>query len=239
MARITLEICVDDAAGLAAAVQGGADRIELCSALALGGLTPSAGLVALAAESPLPIMAMIRPRAGDFVWSPAELRAMETEIAAMRAAGLAGVVIGASLPDGRLDEAALARLVQVAQGLDITLHRAVDLVPDVDAAMALCRRLGIARVLSSGGAVTAEAGLERLVAMARSGITVMPGGGVHAANLNRFAASLPLAEIHASASQPCPLPADPRISTFGFQPATARQTDPDKVRALRLALDRL
>lgn len=103
MSRIVLEICVDDAAGLAAARAGGADRIELCAALALGGLTPSAGLMAQAAGIGLPVMAMIRPRAGDFVWSPDERAAMLVEIAAARAAGLAGVVIGASLPDGRLE----------------------------------------------------------------------------------------------------------------------------------------
>ena len=84
MSRILLEICVDDAAGLAAARAGGADRVELCAALALGGLTPSAGLMALAARSGLPVMAMIRPRAGDFVWTPEERAAMRTEIAAAR-----------------------------------------------------------------------------------------------------------------------------------------------------------
>ncbi len=109
MSRILLEVCVDDAAGISAAAAGGADRIELCAALALGGLTPSAGLISLASECGLPCMAMIRPRAGDFVWSPAERRAMQAEIAAVRQAGLAGVVIGASLPDGRLDKDCLAR----------------------------------------------------------------------------------------------------------------------------------
>jgi copper homeostasis protein len=239
MAKITLEICVDDAAGIAAALAGGADRIELCSALALGGLTPSAGLVALAKESPLPAMAMIRPRAGDFVWSAAEMRAMQAEIAAMRAAGLAGVVIGASLPDGRLDGVALATLVQAAAGMDITLHRAIDLVPDVGVAMALCRDLGITRVLSSGGAQTAQAGLDRLVEMARSGVTIMPGGGIHAGNVAAFAKALPLREIHASGSSPLPFPTDPRIAEFGFQPPGAKGTDVEKVRALRHALDAL
>jgi copper homeostasis protein len=239
MAKITLEICVDDAAGIAAALAGGADRIELCSALALGGLTPSAGLIALAAESPLPAMAMIRPRAGDFVWSAAEVRAMLAEIAAVRAAALTGVVIGANLPDGRLDEGVLATLVQAAKGLDITLHRAIDLVPDVAPAMALCASLGIRRVLSSGGAQTAEAGMERLAEMARSGVTVMPGGGVHAGNVAAFAKALPLREIHASGSSPLPPPDLAQIAAFGFQPPGTKGTDVEKVRALRQALDAL
>lgn len=239
MSRIILEICVDDAAGIEAARVGGADRIELCAALGLGGLTPSAGLIALAAECGVPTMAMIRPRAGDFVWTRPEQRAMCAEIDAMRNAGLAGVVIGASLPDGRLDAAALAEMVAQAEGLDITLHRAIDLVPDVLEAMSLCQRLGIKRVLSSGGAKAAELGLERLVAMAQSGITVMPGGGINSGNLAGFAAKLPLREIHASASVLLPPPKDPRITDFGFQPGGARGTDMAKVRALRLALDDL
>jgi copper homeostasis protein len=222
MTRITLEICVDDAAGLRAALEGGADRIELCAALALGGLTPSAGLIALAADDPLPALAMMRPRAGDFVWSRDEVRAMRIEIAAVRSAGLAGVVIGASRPDGALDAEVLAELVKAAEGLDITLHRAIDLTPDPAEAMALCARLGIKRVLSSGGALTAIEGIERLRAMLRPGVSVMP-----------------LTEIHASCSKVLALPADPNISRFSFQPQGARGTDPAAVRALRDALDQI
>lgn len=188
MNRIALEICVDDAAGIAAAAEGGACRVELCAALALGGLTPSAGLIALAARSPLPALAMIRPRAGDFVWSEAEREAMRAEIAAVRAAGLAGVVIGASLPDGRLDAETLTELVAAAEGLDITLHRAIDLTPDPVEAMHLVRDLGIRRVLSSGGARKAELGLARLAVMAKAApeVSVMPGGGVSAENVGMF-----------------------------------------------------
>ncbi|MGV8984757.1 MAG: copper homeostasis protein CutC [Cypionkella sp.] len=239
MTHITLEICVDDAAGLAAAAQGGADRIELCAALALGGLTPSAGLMALAAAGPLPALAMIRPRAGDFVWSRDEVRAMQVEITAARNAGLAGVVIGASRPNGQLDAEVLADLVAFAQGLDITLHRAIDLAPDPVAAMALCAGLGISRVLSSGGALTAAEGIERLAAMVRPGIAVMPGGGINAANATLFASRLPLAEIHASCSKALPPAADPRITRFGFQPQGARGTDANAVRALRRSLDQI
>ncbi len=241
MSRILLEICVDDAAGLAAARAGGADRVELCAALALGGLTPSAGLMALAARSGLPVMAMIRPRAGDFVWTPEERAAMRTEIAAARAAGLAGVVIGASLPDGQLDAATLADLVASAAGLEVTLHRAIDLTPDPVAAMRLAADLGIRRVLSSGGARTALAGLARLRAMAKAApeVTVMPGGGISAANAAEFAAGLPLREIHASGSAPLTAPLLPQIADFGFQPPGARATDAGAVRALRQALDQI
>lgn len=240
MSRILLEVCVDDAAGIAASATGGADRIELCAALALGGLTPSTGLMMLAAESPLPAMAMIRPRAGDFIWSGAEVRAMQAEIAAVRDFGLAGVVIGASLADGQLDGETLAALVAAAQGLDITLHRAIDLTPDVSAAMATCAALGIRRVLSSGGAQSALQGMDRLRAMAIATpeVTVMPGGGVSAENIHQFAERLQLAEVHASCSAPLPA-ASPLVAAFGFQPPGARGTDVEKVRALRAALDQI
>lgn len=241
MSRILLEICVDDPAGLAAAQQGGADRIELCAALGLGGLTPSAGLMALASQAGLPVMAMIRPRAGDFVWSDDERAAMLAEIAAVRAAGLAGVVIGASLPDGRLDGQVLAEQVAAAEGLDITLHRAIDLTPDPAQAMRLAADLGITRVLSSGGARTALQGLARLHAMAKAApmVTIMPGGGVSAANAADFTASLRLAEIHASGSAPMPAPDLPQVAEFGFLPSGARATDAGAVRALRQALDQI
>lgn len=241
MNRITLEICVDDAAGLAAAREGGADRIELCAALGLGGLTPSAGLMALAARCGLPVMAMIRPRAGDFVWSDDERAAMRAEIAAARAAGLAGVVIGASRPDGQLNAEVLAEQLAAAEGMEVTLHRAIDLTPDPVAAMQLAARLGIRRVLSSGGARTALEGLARLRAMAAAApsVTVMPGGGVSAANAARFAAELPLTQIHASGSAPQPAPLLSQIAEFGFQPPGARATDAGAVRALRQALDQI
>lgn len=236
MTRILLEICIDDPAGLEAAKEGGADRVELCSALALGGLTPSAGLMWLAVRSPLPVMAMIRPRAGDFVWSAEEHEAMRAEIAAARAAGLAGVVIGASNADGTLDAPMLADLVRHAEGMDITLHRAIDLCPDPVVAMKLCARLGIPRVLSSGGAVTAAQGIARLRAMTGHGVTVMPGGGISADTLDTLT-GLRLEEVHASASTPALPPRDARVAAFGFQPAGARETDATRVAALRARLD--
>lgn len=241
MTRILLEVCVDDAAGIAAATEGGADRIELCAALALGGLTPSAGLMALASGCGVPVMAMIRPRAGDFVWTAPEIAAMQAEIAAARSFGLSGVVIGASRPDGRLDGATLATLAAAARGLDVTLHRAIDLTPDPAEAMRLCASLGIGRVLSSGGAETAVQGLDRLAGMvaAAPGITVMPGGGVGVDTLGLLAERLPLRDVHASCSAPVPRPRDPKVRGLGFQPPGARATDAAKVRALRTALDRL
>ena len=240
MSRILLEVCVDDPEGLAAARAGGADRVELCAALALGGLTPSPALVAEAARTGTPALAMIRPRAGDFVWTPAEVAAMEAEIALLRAVGARGVVIGASLPDGRLDGPALARLLAAARGLDVTLHRAVDLAPDPEEAVSLAIALGIPRILTSGGAARAADGLPRLARMfsaAAGRVTIMPGGGVSPETLPRLA-TLPLREVHASCSAPLP-PPSALVARFGFQPPGARRTDAARVAALRAALDAL
>lgn len=236
MARLTVEICVDCAESLAAAVAGGADRIELCSALELGGLTPSPGLMQLAAQAGVPVLAMIRPRAGDFVFSAPEVAAMETDIAAARAAGLAGVVLGASQPGGRLDRAVLRRLVSAAHGLDLTLHRCFDLVPDRARGLEVAVGLGFARVLTSGGVAMAEDGLQALAAdvqAARGRIAIMAGAGVNAANAGRFVAA-GVTELHASCAVPVPVPG--RVAAFGFAAATRRVTDESAVRDLVAAV---
>lgn len=238
MSRILLEVCVDDAEGLNAAIKGGADRIELCAALAIGGLTPSIGLMQLSAKAPIPIMVMIRPRAGSFVWTEDELQIMEAEIAATRALGLAGVVIGANLPDGRLDRPALQRLVKAADGLEIALHRSIDLTPDAAEGVQIAIELGINRILSSGGALKAVSGLDRLAEMqsaAKNKITIMPGSGVNMGTFAEIAAALPdLTEIHASCS--APVNADEILQNFGFAVPGATRTTAAKVAELREAL---
>ena len=256
-----LEVCVDTFAGLEAAIEGGADRIELCSALALGGLTPSAGFMRHAAGCGEPVMAMIRPRAGDFVWSEAEVAVIEADIGAACGAGLAGVVLGASLPDGRLDLPVLRRLVAMADSskclprhragafegseaglsrvpgrLDLTLHRCFDLVPDMDAALEAAVTLGFRRILTSGGEVTAEAGTERvagLVARAAGRITIMPGAGVTAKNARQLL-GLGTTELHASCSVSVAV-AGPGV-TLGLGPAVERRTDAATVRAVKRAM---
>jgi copper homeostasis protein len=235
LADILLEICVDDPAGLAEAIAGGADRIELCAALALGGLTPSVGLMQMAATCGLPCMAMIRPRAGDFVYDRAEVAVMQADIRAARAAGLAGVVIGASRPDGTLDEDVLMTLIAAAQGLDITLHRAIDLCPDPVAGVDVAMRLGFRRILSSGGALTAPDGAITLTAMMkRAGpdCVIMPGSGISVTTLPRLA-DLPLREVHASCATP--LASGGRPLALGFQSAGAKRTDRRCVAALKAA----
>ena len=161
---------------------------------------------------------------------------MEAEIAAVRAAGLAGVVLGASLPDGRLDVAVLQRLVAASDGLETVLHRCIDLAPDMGVALEDAVGLGFDRILTSGGETTAEAGAARiaaLVAQAAGRITVMPGSGVNPSNATLLK-GLGITEIHASCSTSLPLRG--RVVDMGFAPPVRRQTDAEAVRALRAAL---
>ncbi|MGO4437092.1 copper homeostasis protein CutC [Rhizobium sp. RAF56] len=233
-----LEVCVDDIAGLHAAVEGGADRIELCIALSLGGLTPGPGLMAAAARHPVPAYAMIRPRAGDFRFSSDELEIMKGDIDAVRRAGLAGVVLGASLVDGSLDVEMLEVLATHAEGLGKTLHRAFDLVPDPIEAIEIAVRLGFERILTSGGERSAAEGieaLERAIALASGRISIMPGSGINLQTIEALVPRLAVSEIHASCSVAAE-PADIRAVTLGFAPANARRTSAATVRALKAAL---
>jgi copper homeostasis protein len=234
----TLEICVDTPAGLAAAIEGGADRIELCSALALGGLTPTPGLMHLAARAPVPVYAMIRPRAGSFRWSADEVEAMRAEIRAVRAAGLAGVVLGASREDFTLDAPMLDLLLGEARGLGATLHRAFDLVPDRAAALETAVALGFERILTSGGATTAPEGaaaLGELMNRAGGRIAIMAGSGVRAETVAGLL-DAGLREIHASCARPPPVQPDSALLRFGFASAGQTETGMEAVRALRRAL---
>ncbi|MBN8949661.1 MULTISPECIES: copper homeostasis protein CutC [unclassified Rhizobium] len=230
-----LEVCVEDIAGLKAAVAGGGDRIELCSALPLGGLTPSAGLMAVAAKMPVPAYAIIRPRAGNFVYSADELDIMKRDIDAARSAGLPGVVLGASQPDGRLDVDTLTILAAHAQGLGKTLHRAFDLVPDVKEAVEVAVSLVFERILTSGGARTAAEGvamLEQAIAVAAGRISIMPGSGVTLATVGQLWPRLQIGEIHASCSAAVP-ETDERVIALGFSAPSIRRTDAATVKALK------
>lgn len=230
-----LEVCVADPQSLAAAVAGGAERMELCSALELGGLTPLPGMLALAKEAGVPAYALVRPRSGDFVFDTHDLDAMLRDIDAIRAAGLAGVVIGASRPDGTLDLPVLKRLVQHADGLGITLHRAIDLVPDLAEATEAAVALGVERILTSGGAPTALEGLGQIAlahATARGRLKIMAGGGLRPDNVGNLLASVPVDEVHSSCMGEGVASAEGAVR-LGFAAKVRRHTDADVVRAFR------
>lgn len=233
-----LEVCVDNLAGLQVAKDNGADRVELCSALELGGLTPSPGLVSLASKAGIAVRAMIRPRAGDFVFNVSELAQMRAEIASMRHLGMTGVVLGASRADGRLDVEILSRLVEDSRGLEMTLHRAFDLVPDMAEAIEIAVDLGFDTILTSGRAASAIEGLDDLQkaqALAAGRIAIMPGAGIHAGNVGHLLHAAPFAAIHGSCSKPGE-PDNALAAALGFTSTGRRKTSSESVAALKAAL---
>jgi copper homeostasis protein len=177
-----LEVCVDSLRSAIAAEKGGARRIELCSALEAGGITPSHGLVAeVCSRLRIPVHVLIRPRAGDFRYSPGELRVMERDILAARKLGASGIVVGALRPGGTVDAAALRALLRAARPMSVTFHRAFDSVPRPLEALVLLSRLGVDRILTSGGGETALAGrsmIRRLSLAASDGLSIIAGGGI-------------------------------------------------------------
>ena len=189
-----LEVCVDSLASARAAKQGGADRLEFCSALAVGGLTPYADLLRqIKAELDLPVRCLMRPRAGDFLYTRDELELLCRQIETLRSAGADGFVIGALTPEGALDLPAMRTLLDACGGAPVTLHRCIDVSRD------LC-----ATVLTSGGAGSCRKGISQLAALLRlrdelDGPEVLIGAGVNAAVIDELRAALPGARaFHAS-----------------------------------------
>ncbi|WP_423066837.1 copper homeostasis protein CutC [Devosia sp. CN2-171] len=233
-----LEVCVGDAGSLEAAIAGGAQRIELCSSLELGGLTPLPGLMTLAAKAPIPVYALVRPRTGDFVHAGADIDALLADIDAIRTAGLAGVVLGASNADGTLDEPLLRRLRDASGTLGSTLHRAIDLVPDFARATETAIDLGFERILTSGGTHTAIegiGGLRAIHATARGRIKVMAGSGLKPDNVTQLLDAVPADEIHSSCASSIPT-RGPDAIRLGFAEPTRRQTDAAVVAEMRRVL---
>lgn len=202
---VVIEAAVDTAADAERAVAEGADRIELCAALDVGGLTPADALVSAALALPVPSVAMVRPRAGDFVYSEAELATMLSDVRRLVARGLQGVVFGCLNPDNTINERACARLVGAAGGAVTVFHRAFDHTPDAHAALESLVSGGVSRVLTSGQARTAVEGaaaLAGLVAIADGRIAILAGGGVRAENARRVLAGSRVRGLHARGSTP-------------------------------------
>jgi len=201
-----LEICVDGLAGAAAAARGGADRIELCSALGEGGLTPSLGLLEeVLAEVALPVHCMVRPRGGGFCYSPGELRIMERDILLARSAGAAGVVLGILTPAGRVDVAATRRLAAAARPMRVTFHRAFDAAEELDRALEDVIATGADILLTSGGSARLPEGaaaVAGLVAQAHGRIAIMGGSGVRVQNAAALCAMTGVDALHGSLRRP-------------------------------------
>lgn len=199
----TLEICAGSVESAIAARDGGAQRIELCAALEVGGVTPSAGVIAQTRKvEGLVLNVIIRPRGGDFLYNEHEIACMEQDIHTCRQLGADGVVIGALTAEGDIDTAVCRRLIAAADGMSVTFHRAFDMCRDAKKALEELIALGCDRVLTSGQAATAQAGiplLKELVEKAAGRIIIMPGCGVSSTNAAAILQATGATEIHASA----------------------------------------
>lgn len=228
---ITLEICVGSVEHAVAAERAGADRIELCAELSVGGTTPSVALMkAVRASVRIPIYAMIRPRGGDFVYSAEEFVAMRRDVHGGRECGMDGVVLGILDAWNRVDVLRTKALVDLAR-LPVTFHRAFDEVGDFDAALEAVIATGARRILTSGGAPRAVEGLaclEQLVKQAGRRISILPGAGIDAGNVAHVVVGTAAREVHAS------LGLANRVAC-----REALETWEQEVRGLRAALDGL
>jgi copper homeostasis protein len=197
---ITVEICVGDLESALAAERGGADRVELCDHLEVGGTTPGAGTIAEACRRlAIPVHVLVRPRGGDFVHTEAELDAMRYEIELSRKLGAAGVVIGLLKSDATIDRAQTAALADLARPMSVTFHKAFDQTPDLEQSLDTLIALGVDRVLTSGGCPTALEGVEtlrRLLDQSRGRIAILAGGRLSPENLPTILAGTGVREVH-------------------------------------------
>lgn len=196
-----LEVCCGDLQSVRAAIEGGAHRVELCEALELDGLTPSEAMMESAIGMGIPVQVLIRVREGDFVYNKDEICKMRNDIRLARKLGAAGVVIGALMPDGSIDEEAIHCMMDETEGLSVTFHRAFDVCREPEEALEKIISIGCHRLLTSGQATTAEQGipmLKKLVEQADGRIIIMPGAGVNPQNASRILEETGALEIHGS-----------------------------------------
>lgn len=205
-----IENCAGSAESARRAQLGGAYRIELCAGLPEGGTTPSYGeIVAARRAVDIKLNVIIRPRAGDFLYTPIEVEAMLEDIKMARQLGVDGIVVGCLTPDGEVDKPLLRRFVEASGDLPVTFHRAIDVCRDPSAALEDIIKAGCARVLTSGGKATALEGAEviaQLVKQAGDRIIIMPGAGVTPENIAQLARITGAKEFHFTGRVPEPSP---------------------------------
>ena len=243
-----LEICVDSLASARAAIAGGADRLELCSALLAGGLTPYAALLQqIRAESDIAIRCLMRPRAGDFLYTAEEIDMMAGQIRHLKSLGADGFVIGCLTADGHLDAAAMKPLLDAADGAGLTLHRAIDVSQDPIETYLQAKDLGIDTVLTSGAAANCllgEAVIDQLLQLQdkENAPQVLIGAGVKASVITHFRQIYPSARaFHMSGKTEIPSAMRFRregvpMGLPGLDEWHIQQTDEAAVRAAKAAL---
>jgi copper homeostasis protein len=226
-APASLEVSVTSAQSAVAAERGGAARVELCSGLLEGGVTPSVGLIAeTRARIRIGLHVLIRPRGGDFLYAPEELAVLERDVAEARALGADGVVLGVLDVEGRVDRERLGALVARARPMSVTFHRAFDMARDRLQALEDLVAVGVDRVLTSGGERTAEAGAAALGALVRAAgprLAIMGGGGVRAHNVRRLCAQTGLRDVHAGLEEAVPSPMRHRNERIAMGAAADRE----------------
>jgi copper homeostasis protein len=203
MARVLLEICCGSIDDAIEAEKGGADRVELCSALFLGGLTPSLGTIQEAKRRlKIPVVVMVRPRAGGFAYSEAEMASMERDVEAAVEAGADGIVFGILQADGRIDLARCRRIRQLIGERQAVFHRAFDVTPDPYEALEQLVDLRITRVLTSGQKDSVPEGVElirKLIERAGERIEILPGGGIQSWNVKEMIEKTGCRQVHLTA----------------------------------------
>jgi len=232
-----LEVCIDDIYGLDVCQNTGVQRVELCSALFVGGLTPSAGLISVAAASPISVRVLIRPRAGDFNFNKREIALMCDDISSAVDAGVDGVVIGVANQHGTLNVVALRQMCKAAGSVSKTLHRVIDSIENPFEAMEQAIDLGFDTILSSGGAPCVENGIELLAQLnkqANGRIVIMAGAGLTPTMVVPVYQQTGISAFHSSCSYR--RPANKKTAMLGFSPANTQHTDAELISQYHLAL---
>lgn len=200
----TFELCAPDLAAAVAADRGGADRIELCTDLPVGGITPDPALLAsVLASVSIPVRVLIRPRAGNFVFTAEEFTVMQRQVEAAKIAGAHGVAIGVLQADGRVDVKRSRELAELARPMKVTFHRAFDMTADLGDALEAVVETGADTLLTSGGAADVCSGAESIARIRRQAanrLEVMAGGGLRLANLREVVSRTGVSSVHGSLS---------------------------------------
>ncbi len=241
-----LECCVDSVESAIEAQRGGADRLELCGNLMIGGTTPSIQFFnSVKKYTDIKVNVLLRPRFGDFCYSDLEFEILLDEVKEFAKAKADGIVIGVLKPDGTIDEERMARLIDAAQGLPITFHRAFDVTRDAMEALEVCERLGVSTILTSGQKNSAAEGKELLAQLVKKAqkVDILVGSGVSSNNLPMLIESTRAHSYHMSAKKQIESPMVyrregvsmglPMMSEF-----TNWRTDREEVARARAILDR-